>query len=162
NAAPALVLSASYTDKGGNNVKALTGNSSITLKSNTLTFTGNEKVKGFTPYKAPTSNLFLFPGGEGWFAFENIDLTGVRSVNLTTGWQAPPKKGLNFEARLDAPDGKLLGKGSIPAPAKGQQFGIIRVPIQMVNDGKFHTIYFLYKGQEPISGGVMSVQFNPK
>jgi len=161
-AAAVLVLSASYTDKGGNNIKALTGDNSIALQSNTLSFTGNEKVKGFTLYKAPTNNLFLFPAGEGWFAFENIDLTGVRSVNLTSGWQTLPKKGLNFEARLDAPDGKLLGKGSIPAPAKGQQYGIIRVPIEMVNDGRFHSVYFLYKGQEPIGGGVMSVQFNPR
>ena len=157
-----MVLAASYTDKGGNNIKALTGNSTLSLQSNTVAFTGNEKVKGFTPYKAPTHNLFLFPSGEGWFAFDNIDLTGVRSVNLTTGWQTPPKKGLSFEARLDATDGKLLGKGSIPAPAKGQQYGIIRVPIEMVNDAKFHSVYFIYKGQEPIGGGVMSVQFNPK
>src|SRR5947199_1451623 len=43
-----LVLSASYTDKGGNNIKALTGRSAVVLNSNTISFTGKEKIKGFT------------------------------------------------------------------------------------------------------------------
>ena len=40
--APTLVLSASYTDKGGNNIKALTGSSSISRNSNTVSFTGSK------------------------------------------------------------------------------------------------------------------------
>ena len=157
-----LVLSASYTDKGGNNIKALTGTSTVSLGSSGVAFSGKEKVKGFNLFKYNGMNLMLLPATEGWFALEQIDLTGVQSVNLTSGWQAPPKKGLTFEVRLDAPDGKLLGKATMPVPAKGQPGGVIHVPMDKVADGKFHTIYFVYTAQEPISGGVNSVQFNGK
>jgi cytochrome c len=157
-----LVLSASYTDKGGNNIKALTGNNAVSLGSNTLFFKGDEKVKGFTIYKAGGRIYLVLPADEGWAALDHIDLTGVRSVSLTTGWQDAPKKSLNFEARLDAPDGKLLGKGSVPAPMKGQQGGLARIPIEMVTDGKFHTIYFLFKAQEITQAGIVSAQFNSK
>ena len=160
--APTLVLSASYTDKGGNNIKALTGSSSISRNSNTVSFTGFEKSNGFTPYKAGGNNLLLFPANEGWFELDSIDLTGVSSITLVSGWQKAPKEGFSFEARLDAPDGKVVGKGNMPAPQKNQQFGITRLPIDKVTDGKFHSIYFVYKSKEAIAGGVSSIQFNAK
>ena len=62
------LLSASYTDKGGNNIKALTGSSSIALHSNKIFFSGKEEVKGFTFYKEKGINHLVFPQAEGWFA----------------------------------------------------------------------------------------------
>ncbi|MEP7252310.1 MAG: ThuA domain-containing protein, partial [Ginsengibacter sp.] len=76
-----MVLSASYTDKGGNNIKALTGSNLVALRSNTITFTGTEKVKGFKPFKYNGNNVMIFPAVEGWVALDSIDLTGVNSVN---------------------------------------------------------------------------------
>ena len=158
-----LVLSASYTDKGGNNIKALTGNNAVSLANSTMPLTGKEKFKGFTTIKYNGMNSMVFPtSAEGWFATAPVDLTGVGSINLTAGWQAAPEKGLGVEARLDAPDGKLLGSGTIPAPKKGQQGAVIHVPIEKVTDGKMHTVYFIYKAQGPVSGGIMSLQFNSK
>jgi len=155
----AMVISASYTDKGGNNIKALTGKNTISLRSNTLFFTGQEKVKGFSGYKYNGQHVWVLPAGEGWLASDSIDLTGVRRVNLACGWQAAPTGPLVFEARLDSPDGKLLGKGTMPpVTRKGQLFGVISVPIGAVTDGNYHAIYFLYKAQEPIAGGVISIQ----
>ena len=165
NAKPSsvLVLSASYTDKGGNNIKALTGNNAVSLANSTMPLTGKEKFKGFTTIKYNGMNIMVFPtSAEGWFATAPVDLTGVGSINLTAGWQAAPEKGLDVEARLDAPDGKLLGSGTIPTPKKGQQGAVIHVPIEKVTDGKMHTVYFIYKAQGPVSGGIMSLQFNSK
>ncbi|MEP7108109.1 MAG: ThuA domain-containing protein [Ferruginibacter sp.] len=160
--ASVMVLSAAYTDKGGVNIKSLTGNSAVSLSSNTVSFTGKEKVKGFTNFKYGARNILVFPALEGWFAVENIDLTSVRSVNLNAGWQGTPKTGLTFEVRLDAPDGKLLGKGNMPAPPNGKQTGATKVPLGVITDNKFHSIYFLYKAQEKIGGGINSIQFNSK
>ena len=157
-----LVLSASYTDKGGNNIKALTGRSTVSINSPTVKFSGKEKVNGFTIYPAGNQTYLILPTTEGWFAIDNIDLTGVRSVSLTLGWQDPPKNAINFEARLDAPDGPLLGKGSMPAPAPKQQGGMGRLPVNPVADGKMHAIYFIYKAQEKTVAGVGSVQFSSK
>jgi glucose/arabinose dehydrogenase/cytochrome c551/c552/type 1 glutamine amidotransferase len=162
NPASTMVLSASYTDKGGNNIKALTGSKTFSMRSNTVAVTGTEKLKGFTFVKSNGNNVLVFPTTEGWFALDAIDLTGVGLLNVNLGWQTAPKAGISFEARLDTPDGKLLGKGSLPTPAKGQQGGIVAVPIEPIADGKFHTVYFVYKSTEAIQAGVTSVQFNVK
>ncbi|MEO8711125.1 MAG: ThuA domain-containing protein, partial [Parafilimonas sp.] len=76
----ALVLSASYTDKGGNNIKALTGRGMAVLKSNSVMFTGTEKKDGFATFNYNGSNIMLFPKTQGWFALDSIDLTGVNNV----------------------------------------------------------------------------------
>jgi cytochrome c551/c552 len=161
----AMVITASYTDKGGNNIKALTGKTTISLRSNTLLFSRHEKTKGFTSFRYNGQNIMIFPAGEGWFASDSVDLSGVGSVSLACGWQAPPKNPLQFEARLDAPDGKTIGKASI-TPSAGQKgalgFAVATLPISAVTDGNPHRIYFIYKGTEAISGGVMSITFNSK
>jgi cytochrome c len=159
----AMLISASYTDKGGNNIKALTGKTSVSLLSNSVYFTGLEKVKGFTPYKYNGRQVMVFPAKAGWVASDSVDLTGVRRIDLACGWQTPPKGSLDFEARLDSPDGKLLGKGAIsPVTNKGQQFGIASIPMSAVTDGAMHTVYILYAGKEPVSGGIQFIQFNSK
>lgn len=161
----ALVLSASYTDRGGNNIKALTGNSSIALPGNTISFKGTEKVQGFTPMKFGGMNLLLLPQAGGWFAIDSVDLTGVKSANLVMGWQEAPKTGLDFEARLDAKDGKVIGQGSVPSPKAGQKTATAHINLEGVNDGKFHSVYFVYKPKDPklaMQVGVNAVQFSGK
>ena len=81
------------------------------------------------------------------------------------GWQDAPKFGFDFEARLDAPDGKLLGKGSMPVPQKGQQMGTAHVTLESVTDGRLHKLYFIYKSKDPkamIQAGIAMLQFNAK
>lgn len=154
-----MVISASYTDKGGNNIKPLTGSGSVALRSNTVTFNGTEKTKAFTSMNFGGSQILMLPATEGWFGIENIDLTGVKLVNLSSGWQTAPKKGFTFEVRLDAPDGKLLGTGTMPDPKPNQASGLIKVAIEPVTDGKFHTVYFVYTPKEPITAAISSVTF---
>ncbi len=159
----ALVLSATYTDKGGNNIKALTASNSLALPGSNMVFSGKEKVSGFIPFKVNNSNVLVVPEAEGWFALDSIDLTGVRRATILTGWQQPPTTSFDFEVRLDAPAGKLLGKGTMPAPKKGDRTGAAQVRINPVTDGKFHTVYFIYKpgktkSETPI--GVMGVKFD--
>jgi cytochrome c len=165
NAPPgtAMVISASYTDKGGNNIKALTGKTTVSLRSNSVYFTGLEKVKGFVPYKYNGQQVMVFPARDGWVASDSVDLTGVRRINLACGWVTPPKGSLDFEARLDSPDGKLLGKGMIPpVTKKEQQSGIASVPMGVVTDGAMHAVYILYTGKEAVQGGIQFIQYNSK
>ena len=73
--------------------------------------------------------------------------------------------GFNFEARLGAPDGKLIGKGSMPTPKKGQPMGMAHVSLDAVADGQFHTIYFKYKPINPkgvAQAGITGLQFGTK
>src|SRR5690606_3268852 len=106
-----LVISATYTDKGGNNVKALTSSTVLALPGSVVPVAGDEHVKGFSHVKANNANVLLLPKEEGWFAVDSIDLTGVRRAEIQTGWQTAPTSAVAFEVRLDAPGGKLLGRG---------------------------------------------------
>ena len=159
-----LVLSASYTDKGGNNIKALTGSNSIALHGSTMNFSGKEKVENVTSMTYNGSHLMVLPQAKtGWFSSDDVDLSGVGAVNIMNGWQVPPKFGFDFEVRLDAPDGKLLGKGSLMVPQKGAM-GAVHVPLEAVTDGQFHHLYFLYKPNPKVTdvAYVVMLQFDPK
>lgn len=147
----ALVISATYTDKGGNNIKALTASNSLAIPSSHIKFTGKEKVQGFVPVKFNSNNVLMLPSKEGWFALDSIDLTGVRSADLIVGWQQAPKIPLEFEVRQDSPSGKLLGTGRMQTPGKDQKMGTAEVSISPVRDGKYHAVYFVYKpGPTPL------------
>jgi len=141
----ALVISATYTDKGGNNIKALTASNSLALPGSQMTLGGKEKISGFVPFNFNNNNVLILPETEGWFALDSIDLTGVRSLGMMLGWQQAPTTGVDFEIRMDAPTGKLLGTARMPVPKKDQKTGSAQVKITPVSDGKFHTIYFVYK-----------------
>ncbi len=158
----ALVLSASYTDKGGNNIKALTGSKSVSLNGNKINISGKEKLNGFTTYKNGGQNVLVFPANQGWFMLDNIDMTAIRSIALALGWRDVPTAKFGFEVRLDTPDGKLLGKGSLGNVKKGQQTGNINIPVSAITDGKFHQVYFVYTADGANQAGVSSVQFNAK
>ena len=161
----ALVLSASYTDKGGNNSKALTGSNSIVLRSNQLGFSGKEEIKGFTTGRFNGMRFMMLPQAEGWFALDSIDLSDVRSINLRAGWQTAPTSGIEIELRLDAPDGKLIGTGRMPVPKKEDKSGMVYLPFEAVTDGRFHKLYFVYKpkpGSGTVAAAISTVEFNAK
>jgi hypothetical protein len=158
----AMVISASYTDKGGNHIKALTGKTTASLRSSSVYFTGLEKVNGFTPYKYNGKIVMVFPAKNGWVEMDPVDLTGVRRISLVCGWQTAPKQSLDFEVRLESPNGKLLGKGTTTGVTAGVTAGVAAIPIGEVTDGAMHSVYIVYAGKEPISGGIQFVQFNSK
>src|SRR5690606_2870018 len=124
-----MVITASYTDQGENHVRALTGSTSVLLPGNTISFNPTTKVEQFQAVSYNGMDLLLVPKGNGWFVLPDVDLRGVKSANISVGWQNAPNFGLDFEMRLDAPDGKLVGSGTMAIPKKGQQSGV--VPIKL-------------------------------
>lgn len=161
-----LVLTASYTDKGGNNIKALTGRTSHALRSSMVAFSGTEKTKGYAAMNFNSTNYLITPTTEGWFALDDIDLSGVTTAGIMAGWQDPPAYGFDFEIRLDTPDGPSLGKGSLLPPAdKKARGGMAVVTLQAVTDGKMHTLYIVSKprdAKENSQVGIASVRFSGK
>jgi cytochrome c551/c552 len=158
-----MVISATYTDKGGNNIKALTSSNSLVLPGSFFSFKGKEKAKGFKGFKFNNRNVLVIPEGGGWFALDSIDLTGVASADIFVGWQNPPSVRFDFEARLDAPAGQLLGKGKMAAPRGDEKTAIAHVPFHDVTDGKYHSIYIIYvpgKTSSETPAGIAGVKFN--
>lgn len=160
-----MILSASYTDKGGNNSKALTGANTFSLSSNIISFSKKQELKGFTGTYFNSIFYLIVPQQEGWFALDSIDLTGVGYVTAFTAWQNITPVDFELEARLDAPDGKLIGKGKMTIPKKDEKKGPIKIPLEAITDSKLHKLYFIYKPQpgKAVTGtGISSLRFDPK
>jgi len=154
-----LVLTASYTDEGTGEARPLTGLEKVYLMGSTVAFSDKTKNDGFMPVSFGGRDLLIVPAKQGWFALENIDLSGVKAVYLAIGGQALPKSGLDFEMRLNAPDGKLLGKGSMPNATEGQRSGEVAIKLVTDLDVKAEEVYFVYvpKDQQEKTSGVAVV-----
>jgi hypothetical protein len=125
------------------------------------------KTDGFSSISYNGNDLLILPATSGWFALDDIDLTGVKAADINLGWQGELPIGLDFEVHLDAPDGKLIGKGGMPIPPKSdkpQSFGKANITISSpVTDGQMHRIYITYNSQDPkvtskVTAAVASVQ----
>ncbi|HEA22295.1 MAG TPA: PKD domain-containing protein [Pricia antarctica] len=162
-----MVLTASYTDNGAEGTIPLTGVKSVALQGSTVTFSDKTKTDGFTAMEFNGQNLLVIPKEKGWFALENIDLTGVESATLTAGWQEAPQTALDFEMYLNSPDGKLLGKGSMAKPKAGAPGGTIAISLENDSAIKADEIYFVYKPKDGVERGagpvaLTNVRFDSK
>lgn len=148
-----LIITASYTDKGGANIKPLTGSTTLNLRSSKLNLTGASNLNGYTTMAFNGMNLLLVPTAEGSFGLSGIDLTDVASADFTTGSQQPVAKGYVFEIRLDSPTGKKIGEAtSKPGNAAGgggPNIGQFSMALEPVTDGQLHDIYIVSK---PVEG----------
>lgn len=163
-----LYLSASYTDKGGNNIKPLSGNDVVTLRNPKVTFQRVKKMDKYTGENRNGTRLMIAPKAAGWFVLENIDLTGITGATLQLVWSKPAQSGYSFELRLDAPDGQQLGSFTLPG---GGQAANEKTPFiskaltsafAAVTDGKKHNLYIVSKptdAAEPNQVAVQWIQF---
>jgi cytochrome c551/c552 len=165
-----LSLSASYTDNGGANIKALTGRANLLLRNNKILFNGQERMKGYAMRTIDDHNLMRAPVGKGWFAIDQIDLSGIGAVLIPTRWLDAPLHGYDLEIRLDDSTGKLIGKGSIVAPKGSSKSGAtgsvnMNIQIEPVTDGNFHDVYIISRpkdAKETKRIFLGSLQFNQK
>lgn len=158
-----LVISATYTDKGGNNVKPMTGNDAVMLRSPNLNFSAATNLKEYSSMTYNGMNLLIVPKDSGSFSIDSLDLTGVNALMLTIGWQVASKAGFGFEVRLDSPDGKKIGeavlKGGLSSPAEGGIGGtILTFKVEPVTDGKFHDLYIVSKAVDAKESSTIALQ----
>src|SRR5438045_9640649 len=95
-----LFISATYTDKGGNNIKPLTGGSTVALRNNKVTFEGVKSMQGFTLNSFGGNTFMGVPANTGWFSIDSIDLSGINGAALSLGWIKPPVAAHTFEVHL--------------------------------------------------------------
>lgn len=163
-----LVLSATYTDKGGTGIKPLTGNATVALRSSKVSLAAARNLNGYTMQSFGGTQFFMVPKGKASFSLDSIDLAGIIGAEFRLVSSTPPKYGYVFELRLDSPEGKKIGEGILPAGVKftpgqgGYGFTIITAAMEPVTDGKFHHLYIVSKAlnaQEEGSLILSSIQF---
>ena len=143
-----FVLNASFTDRGGKESKPLSGNGSAVLKSPKIGMDQAKNLNGFSTMKFGGQTLMLFPSTEASFAFENIDLSQIVTLQIAGAGQEGSKNGYSIEARLDSPTGKVIGNTSFKLTQSGNKppyFGTTEMKITPVTDKKKHNVYFVTK-----------------
>ena len=154
-----FVLTASYTDAGKGEAIPLTGVQKVFLRGSTVPFSSKTKVDGFNPVSFGGMDLLILPAKKGWFVMEDIDLTGVKVAHINTSWRDLPTAGLDFEMRLNAPDGRLLGKGNMPKPLTGETRSMVSIKLDSDANVKADEIYFVYipkEGEDRGPGAVVA------
>lgn len=159
-----FILSASYTDKGGENIKPLIGTQAVTLQNSVLDLSQASNLQGFSSFNMDGRNLLIAPASLAHFGFTQIDLTDITAINMMAGSQQPLKKGYKVVVKLDGPEGTTIGEGTIePKNNAGQgPFNSVSSAIKVnpVTDGKLHDLYITTEplGEDETTMAVLSIE----
>ncbi|MCC9166837.1 ThuA domain-containing protein [Pontibacter harenae] len=123
-----LKLTATYTDKGGKNVKPLAGSQALYLRSNTINAGELKTYSWFAERKTAGNTSLAFPTGDGWVKVDKIDLTGLSAVELT-GVSNGQAARYQVELRVGDSEGTKIGEGTI-AFGDGNSEATGRIPVQ--------------------------------
>ena len=160
-----IVLTASYTDKGGyTNKKPLTGENTLVLPSSAISLSGAHNINGLDKDASKDTSLWHVTPQGGWLSMNNVDLTGVTYVNIMAEWLKGPKSGLNVEIRLDSAHGELLGTGRMKKPIREKGETEIQLQLKGPENLKSRNLYFVFNPSnksENLDGSIMlkSVKF---
>lgn len=157
-----LMLNASYTDQGGENIKPLSGSSTLLLKSNTIDLGNAEELTGGYAISSYNGATFLsVPNEEGSALIGSVDLTDVGSVTLKMFTMGELDGQYDFQLRLDSPTGELVGEGNFsPKASTGREpnQGELTIPFTGSADGKMHKVYLISKPNTEGNKGRFSIR----
>ncbi len=165
-----LIISASYTDNGGPNVRPLRSNTSVYLRNNSMSLENATNLQDYTSMTFDENFLMMVPGGVGSFSIEGIDLTNIGSVTLTSVAPEPLSSGYVFELRLDSLEGEKIGEASyepgegFSQPGADFTFQNITFEIRPVSEGEMHDLYIVSRPADENDTGTLvlsNIQFNP-
>jgi cytochrome c len=149
----AYILTATYFDKGVDKVPALAGTTAIALRSPVLGADQMTDLSIASKVKSDQGTALQNVLNNAHGAFKDIDLTGVKKATLLTFIMAGQNTGGDIEIHLDKPDGQLLGKATVTAPA------MAKTPVKLAPVSGTHDLYIVFKnpkGDKPMFyfGGV--------
>ena len=132
NVAPGntMVLRASYTDTGVQEVIPLTGTSSILLYHNTVIARDSEEVENFRRTSFNGQKAYSLTANKGWFVVNDVDFKAIESVTVNTACIGIPENQYAYEIRLGSPDGELIGQAKMPNFKQQETLGKVTIPIR--------------------------------
>lgn len=143
NPAQLMRITATYTDEGEEGAVPLIGTKSVILPSSTLSFKEDMKVEGANVRDFNGNGMVILDQAKGWFELGTMDLTGVKSVVLNARFfRQPPKAQYAFEVRLNAPDGPVIGRGSMLKPKADDRNTSINLPVKaQAGEANIYIVY---------------------
>ena len=106
-----MLITATYTDRGGAGIRPLSAMGSVSLKSalvNMPSNSGNLRVEIKDWNKQRAAFLNISQGNNGWMEFSNIDLENIGTIELAYGIPAQLMKGYQISLHQDAPNGPAI------------------------------------------------------
>ncbi|MFL0161163.1 ThuA domain-containing protein [Aquirufa salirivi] len=139
---------ASYTDKGGSKVGSATGQQVITLRNSRVAAATADQTSKTMKYKIDgIGELLVATADKGYANFGMIDLTGIKSIQVSSFVMPGQTAGGKLELRSGSPSGTLLG--SIDINTTGEA----KMP---VNVSGTQNLYFVFSnpnaGDKPLYG----------
>ncbi|MCF8214924.1 MAG: carbohydrate-binding protein, partial [Chitinophagaceae bacterium] len=106
-----MLITATYTDKGGAGIKPLSAMGSVSLKSALVNMPSNSgnlrvEIKDWNKHRAAFLNISQ--GNNGWLEFSNIDLESIGTIEFGYGIPAQLIKGYQISLHQDSPNGPKI------------------------------------------------------
>ena len=145
----AVVLTASYTDKGANGVPSLTGISEAVLRNPFLAAGMGTSSEGVSSMEMKGMHLKIIASDSGWIAFHKISLEDIKALEISFGLAEASASGWHAAVRLDGVNGTqlgetVIGKGAAPMkPAKST------LKLSTLPGGGLHDLYIVFTKVNP-------------
>ncbi len=148
--AGSYIYSATYPDKGGTVIGPQTGSTQVALRSPVLKAVSADAKQDIYQFDVPKMGPAAIGLKSGsYVAFDDIDLSGIQAISAVAFSADERTAGGKLEARLDAPNGPILGEADVKQGMTGQ----VNLPFRQPASG-MHKLYFIFvnpnAGQKPL------------
>lgn len=140
------LVQASYTDQGANEIAPLRGNAQLLLRHPDMKAVSADRFENTAKANANGLNFVRFTQRNSWIAFDQIDLRGIRQVEVLVN---PAGIEGRLEIRLGSPTGPRIGISEILR--QGDQKGYFSEVIPLNKTEETADIYFVLKTDSGIS-----------
>lgn len=159
------IFAASYTDKGSGAVGPATGTGSIALRSAKLKANTYDATKETMKFKMPTGSEMVIGLTSGsYVAFDDIDLTDIRTLTVSAFASDERVAGGKLEVRLDSPTGPLIGEVDIPQKTAAPVTATLKAPTGGSATLRPRKLYLVFVNPDNKGKPIFAldwVQFNP-
>jgi cytochrome c len=145
------IFTASYTDKGSGDMGPLTGSKTVALRASKVYANSFDDGKDFTKIKSGSGTEVVMGKHNAYIAFDDVDLSGIGSIEATTSINERFQAGGTLEVRLDSPTGIKIGETKADASSA-------IIPIKAPSDNKLHKLYFVFKNPEAGTKPLFSIE----
>ena len=134
-----MVITATYTDKGGAGLRPQSGYGVLTLKSPMLKVDAASSTKAMTVAEFGGQKLAIIEGASGTMNFDNVNLKNVAAFELGYAMQAVPDHGYIISWYVNDVKGVKLGEVKIGRDVDPKSTSV-KVPVQNMPDQPFNLV----------------------
>jgi len=155
-----IVISASYADKGFDQIPPLTNAKNYILLNPSLNFEVSETSTGVTSMDYGGRQIKLINADSSWIKFSNISLKDVQSVKVKYAMEGVIGKGWKLQLHLDEPKGKLLSEQVLNGKKAREPLETDLNLKQNPNENELLDVYFLFSRiNSEAKGSIGAIEF---